>query len=84
VRLVWRAFAIGTIAVPDAVWAHFLRSSRRTCRTACCGGARVEAVRAGAVQVDGDELTARAVVVATDPVTAAALLPTVAPPGCTP
>ncbi len=81
VRLVWRAFAIGTIAVPEAgmgalpaqLAAHLPDGVLRL-------GRRVEAVRAGAVRADGDELTARAVVVATDPVTAAALLPAVASP----
>ena len=81
VRLVWRAFAIGTIAVPNAgmgalpaqLAAGLPDGVLRT-------GRRVETVRAGAVRVDGDELGARAVVVATDPVTAAALLPAVPSP----
>ena len=58
VRLVWRAFAIGTIAVPNAgmgalpaqLAAGLPDGVLRT-------GRRVETVRAGAVRVDGDELT---------------------------
>ena len=81
VRLVWRAFAIGTIAVPDAgMGALPAQLAARLPDGVLRLGRRVEAVRAGAVRVNGDELTARAVVVATDPVTAAALLPAVPRP----
>ena len=81
VRLVWRAFAIGTIAVPNAgMGALPAQLAARLPDGVLRLGRRVEAVRAGAVRVDGDELTARAVVVATDPVTAAALLPAVPSP----
>ena len=81
VRLVWRAFAIGTIAVPNAgMGALPAQLAARLPDGVLRLGRRVEAVRAGGVRVDGDELTARAVVVATDPMTAAALLPAVAPP----
>jgi phytoene dehydrogenase-like protein len=81
VRLVWRAFAIGTIAVPSAgmgalpaqLAAGLPDGVLRT-------GQRVETIRADAVRVEGHELGARAVIVATDPVTAAALLPAVPSP----
>jgi hypothetical protein len=81
VRLVWRAFAIGTIAVPNAGMGELpAQLAARLPHGVLRLGRRVETVRAGAVRVDGDELTARAVVVATDPLTAASLLPAVAPP----
>jgi glycine/D-amino acid oxidase-like deaminating enzyme len=76
VRLVWRSFVLGDVVVPDAgmgaipaqLAAGLPAGVLRT-------GRRVGAVRPGAVRVDGDELRARAVLVATDPTTAAALLP---------
>ena len=72
VRLVWRAFAIGTIAVPAAGMGAIPAQLAAGLPDGVLRlGRRVEAVRAGAVRVDGDELSARAVVVATDPVTAA-------------
>ena len=81
VRLVWRAFALGTIAVPaDGMGALPAQLADRLPDGVLRLGRRVDAVRGGAVRVDGDELTARAVVVATDPVTAAELLPDVAAP----
>jgi phytoene dehydrogenase-like protein len=81
VRLVWRAFAIGTIAVPNAgMGALPAQLAARLPDGVLRLRRRVETVRAGAVRVDGDELTARAVVVATDPVAAAALLPAVPSP----
>ena len=81
VRLVWRAFAIGTIAVPAAGMGAIPAQLAAGLPDGVLRlGHRVEAVRAGAVRVDGDELSARAVVVATDPVTASALLPGVAAP----
>jgi phytoene dehydrogenase-like protein len=81
VRLVWRAFAIGTIAVPAAGMGAIPAQLAAGLPDGVLRlGRRVEAVRAGAVRVDGDELSARAVVVATDPVTASALLPGVAAP----
>jgi len=81
VRLVWRAFAIGTIAVPAAgMGAIPAQLAAGLSDGVLRLGRRVEAVRAGAVRVDGDELSARAVVVATDPVTASSLLPGVAAP----
>jgi phytoene dehydrogenase-like protein len=76
VRLVWRSFAIGTIAVPGAGMGALpaqLAAGLPAGVLRC--GRRVEAVRPGAVLTDGEEITARAVVVATDPVTAAHLLP---------
>jgi phytoene dehydrogenase-like protein len=81
VRLVWRAFAIGTIAVPAAGMGAIPAQLAAGLPDGVLRlGRRVEAVRAGAVRVDGDELPARAVVVATDPVTASSLLPGVAAP----
>jgi phytoene dehydrogenase-like protein len=81
VRLVWRAFAIGTIAVPGAGMGALpaqLAAGLPDGVLRC--GRRVEAVRPGpaplvAVRAGGEEITARAVVVAADPVTAADLLP---------
>ena len=81
VRLVWRAFALGTIAVPAAGMGALPAQLAAGLPDGVLRlGRRVDAVRSGAVRVDGDELAARAVVVATDPVTAANLLPTVAAP----
>jgi phytoene dehydrogenase-like protein len=81
VRLVWRSFVVGTIAVPGAgMGAIPARLAAGLPAGVLRLGRRVEAVRPGAVRVDGTELAARAVVVATDPVTAAALLPGVAAP----
>ena len=81
VRLVWRAFAIGTIAVPAAGMGAIPAQLAAGLPDGVLRlGRRVEAVRAGAVRVDGDEFPARAVVVATDPVTASTLLPGVAAP----
>jgi phytoene dehydrogenase-like protein len=81
VRLVWRAFAIGTIAVPAAGMGAIPAQLAAGLPDGVLRlGRRVEAVHAGSVRVDGDELTARTVVVATDPVTASALLPGVAAP----
>ena len=81
VRLVWRSFVIGTIAVPGsgmgtlpAQLAAGLPDGVLQCAR------RVEDVRPGVVRADGEEIAARAVVVATDPVTAAALLPGLAAP----
>jgi hypothetical protein len=81
VRLVWRAFAIGTIAVPAAGMGALPAQLATALPDGVLRlGRRVEAVRSGAVRVDGDDIAARAVVVATDPVTAAELLPPVAAP----
>ena len=81
VRLVWRAFALGTIAVPAAGMGALPAQLAAGLPDGVLRlGRRVDAVRSGAVRVDGDELAARAVVVATDPVTAADLLPGVAAP----
>jgi phytoene dehydrogenase-like protein len=81
VRLVWRAFAIGTIAVPAAGMGAIPAQLAAGLPDGVLRlGRRVEAVRAGAVRVDSDELSARTVVVATDPVTASSLLPGVAAP----
>jgi len=76
VRLVWRAFVTGHIAVPGAGMGMLPRQLAAGLPDGVLRcGRRVEAVRPRAVQVDGGEIAARAVVVATDPTTAAALLP---------
>ncbi len=81
VRLVWRSFAIGTIAVPAGGMGDLPAQLAAGLPDGVLRvGRRVEAVRPGAVRADGTEITARAVVVATDPVTAAGLLPGVAAP----
>ena len=81
VRLVWRSFALGVIAVPGGGMGELpaqlaaglpvgvLRLSRR-----------VESVAPGVVRTDSEEFTAGAVVVAADPVTAAVLVPGLAAP----
>ena len=81
VRLVWRSFALGTIGVPAAGMGAIPEQLAAGLPAGVLRlGQRVEAVRAGAVRAEGAELAARAVVVATDPVTAAALLPGIAAP----
>ncbi len=81
VRLVWRSFAVGTIAVPAGGMGDLPAQLAAALPDGVLRlGRRVEAVRPGAVRADGAEIAARAVVVATDPVTAAALLPGVAAP----
>jgi hypothetical protein len=81
VRLVWRAFAIGTIAVPAAgMGALPAQLAARLPDGVLRLGRPVEAVRPGAVRTGVEEIGARAVVVATDPVTAGALLPRVVAP----
>jgi len=76
VRLVWRSFALGTIAVPGGGMGAL---PARLAATLPAGvlrlGRNATAVRAGVVHTYDEELTARAVVVATDPVTAGRLLP---------
>ncbi len=74
VRLVWRSFALGTIGVPDAGMGALpaqLAAGLADLRV----GRRVTTIRDGTVLTDDGPLTARAVVVATDPVTAGELLP---------
>jgi phytoene dehydrogenase-like protein len=79
VRLVWRSFALGTIAVPaDGMGALPARLAASLPAGVLRLGTRVEAVRGGErpeVRTGGGDVTARAVVVATDPDTAASLLP---------
>ncbi|BBG01249.1 MULTISPECIES: NAD(P)/FAD-dependent oxidoreductase [Pseudonocardia] len=84
VRLVWRSFALGTIVVPD----DGIEALPRRLAAALPAGAvslhtRVHAVHGGeapSVHTDDGTLRARAVLVAADPRTAAALLPGVAEP----
>ena len=84
VRLVWRSFALGTIVVPD----DGMEALPRRLAAALPSGTvslnvRVRSVRGGArpsVTTDDGELSARAVLVAADPRTAASLLPGVAEP----
>ena len=76
VRLVWRCFALGTIAVPaDGMGALPARLADALPEKALSTGRRVTRVAPGRVEVDGETLQARAVVVATDPRTAGELLP---------
>jgi hypothetical protein len=76
VRLVWRCFALGTIAVPaDGMGALPALLADALPEKALSTGRRVTRVAPGRVEVDGETLHARAVVVATDPRTAAELLP---------
>ncbi|MGI9000710.1 MAG: FAD-dependent oxidoreductase [Pseudonocardia sp.] len=76
VRLVWRSFALGTIAVPDAgMGALPARLAAGLPAGVLRLGCRVSAVRGRTVRTDDGELTGRAVLVATDPVTAGELLP---------
>ncbi len=76
VRLVWRSFALGTIAVP-AQGMGALPAQLATALPAgvLLLGRQVTAVRRGTVHTDDGPVTARAVLVATDPVTAGELLP---------
>ncbi|MEV1292607.1 FAD-dependent oxidoreductase [Pseudonocardia sp. NPDC049635] len=84
VRLVWRSFALGTVVVPD----DGIEALPRRLAAALPAGAvslrtRVHAVHGGdAPRADTDQgtLSARAVLVAADPRTAAALLPGIAEP----
>lgn len=84
VRLVWRSFALGTIVVPDdGMEALPRRLAAALPEGTVTLGTRVHAVRGGPAPVldtDDGTLSARAVVVAADPRTAAALLPGVAEP----
>jgi glycine/D-amino acid oxidase-like deaminating enzyme len=73
VRLVWRSFALGTIAVPGTGVGALPAQLAAPLAVRC--GVRVAAVRPGAVDTADGTVAARAVVVATDPVTAADLLP---------
>jgi phytoene dehydrogenase-like protein len=76
VRLVWRCFALGTIAVPaDGMGALPARLAAALPAKALSTGRRVTRVEPGRVEVDGETLRARAVVVAADPRTAGELLP---------
>jgi phytoene dehydrogenase-like protein len=81
VRLVWRSFVIGTIAVPaGGMGALPAQLAAGLPAGVTRLGRRVESVAPGVVRADGEEIAARAVVVATDPVTATQLLPGVAAP----
>ncbi len=76
VRLVWRCFALGTIAVPAAGMGALPAQladalPEKVVRT----GRRVNRVEHGRVEADGETFSGRAIVVATDPRTAAELLP---------
>ena len=76
VRLLWRSFAIGTIVVPaQGMGALPAQLAAGLPDGVLRLGERVASVRPGAVTTERGELAARAVVVATDPVTAGALLP---------
>lgn len=76
VRLVWRSFALGTVVVPAAgMGALPAQLAARLPEGVLRLGRRVSAVSAGTVATDDGPLTTRAVLVATDPATAATLLP---------
>ncbi len=76
VRLVWRSFALGTIVVPGAGMGALPAQLAAALPDGVLRlGARVTAVRPGAVTTADGELAARSVLVATDPVAAGALLP---------
>lgn len=76
VRLVWRSFALGTIAVPNAgMGALPAQLAARLPAGVLRLGQRVSALRGRTVVTPDGTLAARAVVVATDPVTAGELLP---------
>jgi glycine/D-amino acid oxidase-like deaminating enzyme len=81
VRLVWRSFALGTIVVPDDGMEALPR--RLAAGLPVSLNVRVHAVQGGSrpsVRTDDGTLSARAVLVAADPRTAATLLPGVAEP----
>lgn len=84
VRLVWRSFALGRIVVPDdGMEALPRRLAAGLPEGTVELGVRVRAVHAGprpSVDTDDGTLSARAVLVAADPRTAASLLPGVAAP----
>ena len=62
VRLVWRSFALGTIASPTTAWAPSRPAGRRACRRRRCAPAAGPAGSSRAAStVDGETLTARAV-----------------------
>jgi len=76
VRLVWRSFALGRIAVPDAgMGALPAQLAARLPDGVLRVRQRVSGLRGRGVLTEDGELQARAVVVATDPVTAGELLP---------
>lgn len=74
--LVWRTFLRGTVAVPEEGMAALpaLLAAGLPDQVVRCG-VRVHEVTPAGVRTDDGELPARAVVVATDPTTAADLLP---------
>jgi phytoene dehydrogenase-like protein len=76
VRLVWRSFALGTIAVPAAgMGALPAQLAARLPDGVLRLGRRVTGLHGRTVRTEDGSLTGRAVLVATDPVTAGALLP---------
>jgi len=76
VRLVWRCFALGTIAVPtDGMGALPGLLAEGLPEKSLSTGRRVTRVAPGHVEVDGETLRARAVIVATDARAAGVLLP---------
>lgn len=84
VRLVWRSFALGTIVVPDdGIEALPRRLAAALPPGTVSLGVRVHAVTGGSrpsVRTDDGPVSARAVLVAADPRTAADLLPGVTAP----
>jgi phytoene dehydrogenase-like protein len=76
VRLVWRSFALGAIAVPDAgMGALPAQLAARLPAGVLRLGRRVTGLRGRTVLTEDGSLEGRAVLVATDPATAGGLLP---------
>jgi phytoene dehydrogenase-like protein len=76
VRLVWRSFALGRIGVPEAgMGALPAQLAARLPAGVLRLGRRVSGLRGPSVLTEDGTLDARAVLVATDPVTAGELLP---------
>jgi phytoene dehydrogenase-like protein len=81
VDLVWRSFARGAVGVPAYGMTAIPRQlSAGLIADALHLNTTVTAVHPGAVETNAGSMTCRAVVVAADPVTAAALLPALGPP----
>lgn len=81
VDLVWRSFARGTIGIPaDGMSAIPRQLAADLPAGALCLDTTVTSVRPGVVATESGSLSCTAVVVAADPVTAAALLPVLGSP----
>jgi phytoene dehydrogenase-like protein len=79
--LVWRSFALGKIGIPSRGMAALpAQLAAHLPTTTIQLGHAVRSVKAGEVRIDDGAMRASAVVVATDPVTANALLPSLDAP----